>query len=384
MSSDHYEIRRQDLLNEVKSHLDGISTQLEHIAGVSVNVKRTAVIFTLVLLLNVSIIFSDLIFTIYWVIAAYAFLMTNPFIMLIPKERKQFRVDKKRAEKGLSEIFSQAKSQVGIIRGQKTTYGEMVWNLFFVNCQPMAPGFFILFSVCILFAVAGQLNGFYSYSSMLIIIVQSIAIIVFYVAIVLAKPYNNGVFTKITGIRSHVKETYSHRGLRKALQVVLIFAVVAAALGIIFILVLLLPGFSLGVYVTSVKDLGFYETRVLPFVIIFIFQVILVRLIQGVYSRRLVTGFLKNQEETLREGVLSRAGILPPTLKGLSECEGEAAERELNDLHLAFQRIRLLKSDYHHIGGYFPVYLIVPDVACILSASGESSTREKTENTLNL
>lgn len=378
MSPDQYEIRRHDLLSEVQSHLEGISNQLEHIAGVNVNVKRTAVIFVLVLLLNVSIILSDAIYTIYWVIVAYIFLMTNPFIMLIPKERKKFTGNKNRTEEGLSEIFSQAKGQVGTIRNQKKTYGEMIWNLFFINCQPMAPGFFILFSLCILFAVAGWMQKFYSYDSMLIIIVQSIAIIVFYIAIVLAKPYNDGVFTRLTGISSHVKETYFHNGLKKALQVVLLFAVVAAALGIIFILVLLLPGFSLGVYVNSLSDLGFYETKALPFVIIFIFQVILVRLIQGIYSRRLVTEFLKNQEDTLRENILSRAMVLPPTLEGLSEFEKDSAEKELINLRLAFQRLRLLKSDYHHLGGYFPVYLIVPDVACILSASKKSSPQDKT------
>ena len=379
MSDEQYETHRQNLLRDVKSHLQGIDTQLEQIAGVSVNVKRTAFIFMLVLLLNVSIILSDAIYTIYWVVTAYIFLMTNPFIMLIPKERKHLTGDWNKAEKGFSEIFNQAKGQLGSIRDQKTTYGEMVWNLFFINCQPLAPGFFVLFSVAILFAITGWINGYLSYGSMLIIIVQSIAIIVFYAAIVLAKPYNSGAFTRLTGIRSHVRETYSHNGVKKALKVVLIFAVVAAAIGVIFVLVLLTPGFSLGVFVTSAKSVGFYETKVLPFIIIFVFQVILVRLIQGVYSQRLVTQFLGDQQETLEDGILCRANKLPITQDGLSEEEGKEAEKELKELHLAFQRIRLLKSDYHHLGGYFPVYMIVPDIACILGSSGESSQSNNRE-----
>ena len=242
----------------------------------------------------------------------------------------------------------------------------MVWNLFFINCQPLAPGFFILFSISILFAIADWVQGYLSYDSMLLIIIQSVAIIVFYVAIVLAKPYNYGAFMKLTGIRSQVRETYSHGGMKKALQVVLIFAMVAAALGVIFVLVLLTPGFSLGVFVDSAKYVGFYETKILPFIIIFIFQVILVRLVQGMYSRRLVTGFLKDQQETLTEDILFRAENLPATLEGLSEKERKNAKEELSELHRAFRRLRLLKSDYHHLGGYFPVYMIVPDVTCIL------------------
>ncbi|KLK88077.1 hypothetical protein SZ63_03130 [Methanoculleus sediminis] len=317
----------------------------------------------------------------YWIMASFIFLMVNPFLIMLPTDvddlksyigyvrdlKNRERRDQKEVKSGeasrMSEIADKTETLIGLSRQRRYLY-ELAWNLFFMNCQPLAPGFLVLFALSSVFAFAGwAINGEFESFSSIIVIVQSVAIIVFYAAIVHVQPYSRGFFTGMLGAHSRFKEKYEEawsQGLKYALTAVVLITIT----GIIFIAAILLPGFTYGSFRSAEADI---HIRAGTFAFVFLTQMIVVRHLQGKYSRKLVQSLLASKIEAVQKEVLPAISNLESA--SLNDGVILRMTNGLKKVDLDIIRHRMLKIDYRSIFGYFPVCLINPDIGAIMSIS---------------
>lgn len=193
------------------------------------------------------------------------------------------------------------------------------------------------------------------------LLVQCFAIIVFYTGIWFVKPYSDEFLSYLLGLKVRAKKSY-HTGFLTFFKYIMIIAVLAAVAGVVMLLALLLPGFTLGRILEGGSE---EEFKIIFFVIVLISQVILVRYIQGGSSRRIVENFLKLKLLFL-EKLRSKMYSIEP--EGLSDDDG--IDPEDSELLFSAERsaleMNLLRTDYHNFGGYFPVCLISPNTKMLL------------------
>ena len=100
------------------------------------------------------------------------------------------------------------------------------------------------------------------------------------------------------------------------------------------------------------------------FALIFLTQLIVVRHLQGGYSRTLVHSLLSSRIEMIREEVLPAIADLVPAPLCATATSGMA--EDLKRITLDLTRYRALKIDYASLFGYFPVCMVTPDVGAIM------------------
>ncbi len=365
--------------------LDTAENDLATLTGTRWSLAYTSPILAATVLVNLGLLLAYTgEYCLYWIMASFIFLMINPFLLLLPTDTGDLKsyigyfIDlKDRERKSLEEIISWESLEKGAavpadaierlkrLTEQRNSLYELGWNLFFINCQPLAPGFLVLFSLSSVFALLGWLaNGDFEAYSTVIVIAQSAAIIVFYGAIVYVQPYSRGFFAGILGMQSRIKERYNEawtQGLKYALTA----AVVTTVAGIITIAAIVLPGMTYNSFISAEADI---ELGAGMFALIFLTQTIVVRYLQGDYSRTLVDSLLSSRIATIRGEVLPAIdGLAPASLReGVTPRMAEDLERITLDL----ARYRALKIDYASLFGYFPVCMVTPDIGAIMRVAG--------------
>jgi hypothetical protein len=175
------------------------------------------------------------------------------------------------------------------------------------------------------------------------------------------------------GMQSRIRERYNEawsQGLRYALTV----AVVTTVAGIIFIAAIVLPGVTYSSFASAEADIEFGAGM---FALIFLTQLIVVRHLQGGYSRTLVHSLLSSRIEMIREEVLPAIADLVPAPLCATATSGMAEDLKRITLDLA--RHRALKIDYVSLFGYFPVCMVTPDIGAIMRVAGVvDGDRERT------
>ncbi len=368
------------------------------------SLKYTSLILGAALVINLGLMFAfTWKFYLYWIMASFTFLMVNPFLTMLPTDMadlkmyigyirelkvRELTVRERKSRDGIageetsgkeaSGKETSGKSSIGIADTTETIKGltrqrnyllELGWNLFFINCQPLAPGFLMLFALSAAFALAGwAVFGQFEAFSSIIITVQSIALIVFYIAIVHVKPYSSGFFSEVLGIHSTFKEHYEE-AWSKGLKFALTAAVLITVTGILLIAALVLPGITYGSFTSAEADV---HINIGIFALIFLSQMIAVRHFQGRYSRTLAETLLKSKIVAIREEILPAIS----TLETAPADEGVTPQMKgsLEKIGIDLIRHRMLKIDYRSLFGYFPVCLINPDIGAVMSISGKKDS----------
>lgn len=385
ISPDEFSQRLASTRAEAEKILEAAENDLATLTGVKWSLRFTSPILGAAILVNLGLLFAYTPeYYLYWIMASFIFLMINPFLLLLPTDTadlksyiRYFKDLKSRERTSLEEIISWERLEKGaavpaeaietvrrLTRQRRSLY-ELGWNLFFINCQPLAPGFLVLFSLSSVFALAGWLVGgeFEAYSAV-IVTVQSAAIIAFYLAIVYVQPYSRGFFAGILGIHSRIRERYNEAWIR-GLKYALTAAVVTTVAGILTIAAIVLPGVTYQSFISAEADI---ELGAGMFALIFLTQLIIVRHLQGGYSRRLVNSLLSSRIATIREEVLPAVGDLAPA-PGSGVVTAQMVQ-DLERITLDLARYRALKIDYASLFGYFPVCMVTPDVGAVMRIAG--------------
>ena len=162
--------------------------------------------------------------------------MVYPFLFLVPSSTAPAGSEGGSTHSRLSERFGGS----GLAE-HRWTIAKIFWNSFFINSQPLAAAFMAIYSLNILFALLRD-EGTVGW----LIIFQSAAILVFYLAIAIFKPYTGGFLESVMGIQTTVS-TKLHRRVEPLWKIVLPIGLAAGVVALVLIAAMLLPGFTLGV-----------------------------------------------------------------------------------------------------------------------------------------
>jgi hypothetical protein len=293
-------------------------------------------------------------YLVYWIAASFFLYVLAPLIMLIPTERKELIFPaKKDLEKYLRII-----EQYGLSRNSKTL-GHIIWNVFFINSQALAIAYVMIFGIDILFAgLSGFLIRTLPAATAIQVILQSVAIILFFGGIWIYKPYSHHFMDSVFSLHSRIKIR-----LKKAWKVLLVVGVISAALSILVVTAMLLPGFILGEVVSAPDVVN--AVSAFPIFFIFLSQLAMVRYLQGVYSKDLVLGFSEKRVAILKE-ILPRLPGCSPVGDKDHTLSPEECLQSYEDLKKLYIQSKMYTHAFHHLFGYLPVYVVVPDFKLIL------------------
>lgn len=304
-------------------------------------------------------------FMLYWIVSSFVLYMANPFILMIPTG------DGKATSRGMEtarEILRSIREAGGVsclVAHDARAFGKVFWDTFFINSQPLAAGFGLVFGINVSFAVASVcVAGSLEPGAAALITLQSLAIILFYAGIWHVKPYTTSFFLSLGEIRTNLQEKVQV-GWWAAMRVVLLVAALGAVSGILAVSAMLLPGMTLSTFLASV-DLGL-GWGLLPLFAIFASQVVIVRYLQGTYSRELFLHVGGHKIHALQDGILRRLAAVPRTPDEITDPDHLTdLIAELSRMQDDFRRMRVYTSACHSLFGFFPVYLVLPDISAIL------------------
>ncbi len=307
-------------------------------------------------------------YMLYWIASSFILYMVNPFILMIPTgSGKMAFPDRETVREFLRSIRGTGRVPFPVA-GDARAFGKVLWDTFFINCQPLAAGFGLIFGINVFFAFfSGYIAGFFEPGTAALITLQSLAIILFYAGILYVKPYTTSFFLSLDGMRMNLQEK-ARAGWRAATRVILLVAALGAASGALAISAMLLPGITLSTFLASVDlALGW---DLLPLAAVFASQVVIVRYLQGAYSRELFLQVGDYKVHVLRDGILRRLDAFPKNPEEIP-APGHLADlvTELSQMQSDYRRMKVYISEYHSLFGFFPVYLVLPEVRLILDRS---------------
>ncbi|WOX55381.1 MULTISPECIES: hypothetical protein [unclassified Methanoculleus] len=307
----------------------------------------------------------------YWIASSFILYMVNPFILMIPTGEG---VTVSRGGETVREVLRSLRATRGGPHPavhDLQALGKVLWDIFFINSQPLAAGFGLIFGVNILFALfCGYVTGSLETGTAALITLQSLAIVLFYAGIWYFKPYTTSFFLSLDVMRVTMQEKI-RAGWRAAMQVVLVVAVIGAASGVLAVSAMLLPGVTFSTFLASVNLVLGWDLLLLA--VIFASQVTIVRYLQGAYSRELSLQVSDYKVHVWRDGILNRLAAFPKTPEELHG-SGHLADlmANLSQMQRDYQRMKVYASEYHSIFGFFPVCLVLPDICRILDRSRDT------------
>ena len=349
----------------IKDHLDRL------IGSVRVELDREAVDLAeldrpqgnrlLSILLVVDLVLANVLlwlvvpdYEMFWITASLFLYVVNPFLLLIPSSGAP-------AGEGASSPPARLMERFGgsALAEHRWTIAKIFWNAFFINSQPLAPAFMAIYSLNILFALIGS-QGLTRW----LIIFQSAAILVFYLAIAVFKPYTGDFLDSVIGIQDTVTDKI-HSHIEPLWKVVLPIGLIAGVVAIVLISAMLLPGFTLGVIWNSeqtVNGVGF-----IPVLLILASQIVLARYAQGAASRRLVRQLRVRKIELLNTDVLAPLEVYQSRIARAQPGALEQFSQNFAGIRATFISLKIYRMLPQDLAGLLPIHVVVPDLNLVLN-----------------
>lgn len=226
---------------------------------------------------------------------------------------------------------------------------QLAIRFFLLGIMPLTSGMVLIYSLSLIFAIALGANGNIPLLTSLLIIIQCLGILIFYLDL----SYLKRQFSFFTRSLSFIT---SDHWIRYLLIVVfgILVVIIASCATIILLIAILMPGFTLGMYVDAtvlVKDRA--DIRI---ILLFLSQFILMQYFQSALSRRIARTLCSDQlirireaEEMLNNSILKTGAVF--------------SRDELAAMVLPL----IIESRIHditrmHMGGLFPTYTIGLDI----------------------
>ncbi|MDK2975474.1 MAG: hypothetical protein PWP08_1845 [Methanofollis sp.] len=299
-------------------------------------------------------------FFLFWIVASFLLYMVNPFVMFIPSGGGGSPLPNMKETLDYIRTLKEIGALKNTVTSNSSTIAEVFWNLFFINSQPLAPAFWLIYSVDIFIALAGAATGQFGLRVTLLVAVQSFAIIAYYAVIWQTKPYSPGFFRSIIDLRDDVRAGI-RGGIRSTVTILFFIGVGTAIIGTLVIAAMLLPGLTFN-RLMDLEKISLLQ-NLLPVVPLLLAQIFTVRYLQGKYSRTLLTGIVRERMDTLKNQVLPAA----ETLARRAESGGEDICEDLDELRQQFMRLSRYQPGRHCLGGAFTVYIILPNLRLIFA-----------------
>lgn len=349
----------------VQDHLErligSVRAELDHEAAELAELDRTRGNRLLSLLLVVDLVLANFLlwlvvsdYALYWITASFFLYVVNPFLLLVPSSGAPADDGAASPPGRLSERFGGS----GLAE-HRWTIAKIFWNAFFINNQPLAPAFMAIYSLNILFALLRG-EGLIGW----LIVFQSAAILVFYLAIAVFKPYTGGFLDSMIGIQNTVYKKI-HRHVEPLWKVVLPIGLAAGVVALVLIAAMLLPGFTLGVIWKSeqtVSGIGF-----IPVLFVLASQLVVARYAQGTASRRLVRQLGSRKIEILNRDVLAPLEAYRNQLAKAEPGVLEQFAQDFADIRTTFLSSKIYRIQVQDLAGLLPIHVVVPDLNLVLN-----------------
>jgi len=307
-----------------------------------------------------------------WIISSFALIMVVWFLVMLPTSTKEAGGTGKR-DKGKKEN-GKSKNGLSDLKENKKTLFNVLWNIFFTNCQPLAPGIVILQLMNIILVLYGQFcTNIFTHVVAGVIIFQAVMIIAFYGGVVYFKPWTVSFLKKMIILSKDSKGRW-REGWRGALRVILFFAAIAVGVALVMIVAILFPGLTLSNFIEA---LGMnWETNFLLFLLTLGTQFAIIRFLQGIASVDMVSRVAEHKIEVLEEQVLPNIKWM---MEGADPAKFEALGEDATDDEIRLKQNYLITKVWeygkHDFFGIMPVFLIVPNTKLIMDKGFMAAVR---------
>lgn len=293
-------------------------------------------------------------YALYWITSSFFLYVVYPFLFLVPSSDQSDGDGAQRPSISLSERVT----GTGLAE-YRWTIARIFWNSFFINSQPLAPAFIGIYSLNIFLTLIRNegLTGW-------LIVFQSAAILVFYIAIAVLKPYTGGFLDSMIGLQNTVSAKMHHR-VDPLWKIMLPIGLAAGVVAIVLIAAMLLPGFTLGVIWRSeatVAGLGF-----VPVLFVLASQTVMVRYTQGAASARLVRGLRRRKIEILTRHVLAPLEAYRDQATMGEPGVPDRFPQEFAGIRATFLSSKIYRMQVQDLAGLLPIHVVVPDLELVLN-----------------
>jgi hypothetical protein len=342
------------LIGSVQAELDHEAVALARLDSEDATGFLSGLLVVDLVLANLLLWFVLSEYALYWITASFFLYVVYPFLFLVPSSTAPAGGDDESTHGRLSERFGGSG-----LSEHRWTIAKIFWNSFFINSQPLAPAFVGIYSLNVLLALlgAGGLIGW-------LIIFQSAAILIFYLAIAFFKPYTGGFLDSVMGLQNTVSAKL-HRRVEPLWKIVLPIGLAAGVVAIVLIAAVLLPGFTLGVIWNSeetVTGLGF-----LPVLFVLASQIVLVRFTQGAASRRLVRRLRERKIGMLNRDVLAPLEAYRDRLGRAHPGLLEQFAQDFAEIRATFLSSKIYRMQVQDLAGLLPIHVVLPDLNLVLN-----------------
>ena len=305
-------------------------TDLEHQKK---NAFLSALTFIVFVLMNLIAFSLTKQYGILWMLSSLLFCVFSVIFIIMPTTRHAKKQEPKEATVRIG---------AASILERKKTLALALWNSFFINSQPMALGIIALFTFDIpLIIYLTAITQVLTPEVAGLLLLQSGAMIFFYIGIVRMKPYDVGFLEDVWSVGRSVTDILRGRSV-KMFRSFFFTALLLTLFVVSLVLVMLMPGSAVKM-IRGDSNIDLAQEFV-PLIIIFLSQFILVRETQSVVSRRMAESFLRKKISVMDPDAYTD-GV---GLKGLEQ-------------HMP----RYFKVVRHDIFGFMPVYMMNPDLGVI-------------------
>lgn len=343
---------RQRVMDEISMEEENLSLIDRHKA----RAERLAPLLIGVLAVNALLFVTLPHYPVYWIVSSFLLYMLYFIVLMVPTTRKLRTPAEKK-----SGLKAGPRSQMGrgiwtVVRRGKKAVTIAFWNTFFVGTQTMARGISLILAVSVAFAALAYVAGTLDLFSAAVIIIQAIAIMGYYLAIIRYRPYTKGFLTNLSRLRRGGRPEFQWQAYFKGALAVLVVLTVFAVL---VISAVLLPGQSLQTVLDRINAES--APPLLGLVAVFASQFVLIRYVQGFDSAKVSAQFIRDKLTFLRDDVLS--GVAKAEQNG-----GPDLPARLNELQTQFRVSRIYKVAYKDIFGILPTYPLIVDLRSVVES----------------
>ena len=311
--------------------------------------------FILTSIIIVAIFIQNSIFIV-WLIVAILLYSYNFLLMLIPTTTERIRPE----DKDIAPVIKKEKQwlAVRLLLTKRKLAIEIGLTVLLGGLVPLSLSFSIIFGLALFFAIYfGFLVHIIAGQAVLLIVVQIVFIILFYLLMLFIEPQAQG----ITKIAISFKEKFDearYKGRKAYFLIVLGMISLITVAGVLVIGAMLLPGFMLPSFFDDMA--GFPSVDPSIIILVFISQLIIMRHFQGIMSRWMAINLLKVRIRDLNKDILGRLAVLEiaPDEEGIM-----ASLRYLRKKYYSIVIYDIIQQD---IFGYSPVYLVGPRLRYVL------------------
>jgi len=246
----------------------------------------------------------------------------------------------------------------GVVQSTKL-FSRVLLEAFFMNCRTLFAGFALFFSIDILIVLLKLAGGSFPLPAAGTVLFQSVAIIIFYFLVWKLEPYSMGFLEDVKGVRQHL----IRRRFPEAVISVLFWLGAALALISVFLVIIMLPGFTVS-SILSLSKLEQLRALFLSIGILLVCQYFIFRYIHGITSQDLLARFPPNA--ALHPSGLDEKSPLMQVPEAVEELLPALPCDEFHEVPVFLQGSKIYRIERKTIFGIFPVYIVNPDLSVIL------------------